>query len=250
MEVRDYEHKLKMEISENENRKELTVSEKLAYAREIERIERAKAAERSASNLKQNTECDNCHTREKSGRTNDIVAQAVGFSSGRNYERAKFAVENALPETITKLDAGEISINKAYNQVKYQRENTVKPTVGNGGGEISVHAACNETKRQTQIPAPTHAKVTRPVLTILKSATEADAPACELKALLADFQAYLEEFERRFSNLVSRIPDLYATGIDFNSSLRAYRNVLVLVDSSIKLKRFVEKKAGCANGNQ
>lgn len=66
----------------------------------------------------------------------------------------------------------------------------------------------------------------------------------ELKALLIDFQAYLEEFEIHFSNLVSQVPCLDATGIDFDIVLRTYQNVLVLLDSSVKLKRFVEKRVG------
>lgn len=64
----------------------------------------------------------------------------------------------------------------------------------------------------------------------------------ELKALLVDFQAFMEEFEIRFSNLVSQVPCLDATGIDFNIVLRSYHNMLVLMDSSVKLKRFTEKR--------
>ncbi|PGP92766.1 ParB N-terminal domain-containing protein, partial [Bacillus cereus] len=38
MSVRDYEHKLKIEIGENEHRKEFTFSERMAWARELERV--------------------------------------------------------------------------------------------------------------------------------------------------------------------------------------------------------------------
>lgn len=38
-EVRDYEHQLRLEISENENRKEFTFSERMDYARRLEQIE-------------------------------------------------------------------------------------------------------------------------------------------------------------------------------------------------------------------
>ena len=221
MDVRDYEHQLKLEISENENRKELTHSERVAYAREVDRIEREKARERQLSLLKKGNVkptspvVENCPQREQRGKTREIVARAVGYGSDKTYERAKFAIENGTPETISKLDTGKITVNKAYL----------------------------ETKRRTQNPALTvvHSKA-EPTISTSKSADEADVSACELKALLVEFQAYLEDFERRFSNLVSQIPSLDATGIDFNSSLRAYRNVLVLIDSAIKLKRFVEKK--------
>lgn len=272
MEVRDYEHKLKMEISENESRKELTHSERVAYAREIERIEKEKAMKRMTSGVNQYSPSSPGVQGGTHGKTCDIVARAVGYGSGTTYERAKFVVNNASPETVAKLDAGEISVKKAFQETERQKksrpENIVGPAVGYGSGrtyqearfvvengspelvaqmdagEISVHAAYHETKQQKQIPAPVHAKGAKPVVAKLKSSAEADDSARELKALLVDFQAYLEEFERRFSNLVSRIPDLNATGIDFNSSLRAYRNVLVLVDGAVKLKKFVEKKVG------
>lgn len=66
----------------------------------------------------------------------------------------------------------------------------------------------------------------------------------ELKSLLINFQSYLEQFEIRFSNLISQAPCLDETGIDFDLVLRSYQNILVLVESSIKLKRFVEKRVG------
>ncbi|EOQ18631.1 ParB N-terminal domain-containing protein [Bacillus cereus] len=52
MSVRDYEHKLKIEIGENEHRKEFTFSERMAWARELERVESAKARERETAGKK------------------------------------------------------------------------------------------------------------------------------------------------------------------------------------------------------
>ena len=46
MEVRDYEHQLRLEISENENRKDFTLAERLDWARRLEQVERLKAEER------------------------------------------------------------------------------------------------------------------------------------------------------------------------------------------------------------
>lgn len=46
MEVRDYEHQLRLEISENENRKDFTLAERLDWARRLEQVERLKAKER------------------------------------------------------------------------------------------------------------------------------------------------------------------------------------------------------------
>lgn len=42
MSVEDYEHQLKIEISENEERKAFTYSERMDYAKQLERIEAKK----------------------------------------------------------------------------------------------------------------------------------------------------------------------------------------------------------------
>ncbi len=41
---------------------------------------------------------DNCRTLD--GRTSDIAAQRSGFSSGKQFERAKSVVDNATPELV------------------------------------------------------------------------------------------------------------------------------------------------------
>ncbi|MED4883877.1 ParB N-terminal domain-containing protein [Bacillus smithii] len=120
MTVRDAEHQLNIEINENENRKDFTFSEKLEWARRLERIERVKAEERRKATLKQykDTDMHKCVNREVSGITNEIVAEKSGFGSREKYRKAKFIAENADQETINKLDNGEISIHKAYTELK------------------------------------------------------------------------------------------------------------------------------------
>lgn len=113
MSVRDYEHKLKIEIGENEHRKEFTFSERMAWARELERVESAKARERKRKGVD--------HTEnfpEGKGETRDIVAEKIGIGSGKQYEKAKFITENADSSTIAKLDNEEISIHKAYTELQ------------------------------------------------------------------------------------------------------------------------------------
>jgi ParB family transcriptional regulator, chromosome partitioning protein len=111
MSVRDYEHQLRMEISENEHRKEFTFSERIDWARRLEQVERLKAEERMRIGG---------HPREfvPQGRTRDFVAEQTGFGSGRQYDKAKFVAENADEGTISKLDSGDISITKAYSELK------------------------------------------------------------------------------------------------------------------------------------
>ncbi|MCQ6307138.1 ParB N-terminal domain-containing protein [Bacillus cereus] len=115
MSVRDYEHKLKIEIGENEHRKEFTFSERMAWARELERVESAKAREREKSGKKIDP-MENFP--QGMGTTRDIVAEKIGIGSGKQYEKAKFIAEHADSSTIAKLDNEETSIHKAYTELK------------------------------------------------------------------------------------------------------------------------------------
>lgn len=104
MSVEDQEHQLKIEISENEERKEFTYSEKMDYAKQLERIEAKKARERQVQGRKE--------------QTRDIVGKASGFGSGRTYARAKYIYENADDETIKEVDEGKKSIRKAHDELR------------------------------------------------------------------------------------------------------------------------------------
>ncbi|MFZ7759892.1 ParB N-terminal domain-containing protein [Bacillus thuringiensis] len=113
MSVRDYEHKLKIEIGENEHRKEFTFSERMAWARELERVESAKARERQGARTDIQENFPECKVQ-----TRDIVAEKIGIGSGKQYEKAKFITEHADSSTIAKLDNEEISIHKAYTELQ------------------------------------------------------------------------------------------------------------------------------------
>lgn len=130
MSVEDYEHQLQIEISENEERKDFTYSEKMDYAKQLERIESKKAKQRKENNLKNNKPLDKVQgpTREK-GQTRDIVGEAVGFGSGRTYGRAKYIYENADEETIKKVDSGEKSIRKTYDELRPKKKEKTKAEV-------------------------------------------------------------------------------------------------------------------------
>lgn len=108
--INDAEKVLHMEISENENRKEFTFSERLEYAKRLERIERVKADERMKNPMETFP--------QGKGATRDIVADAVGFGSGKQLDKAKYISENADEEMIKALDDGKLSINGAYQQLK------------------------------------------------------------------------------------------------------------------------------------
>lgn len=122
MSVEDYEHQLKIEISENEERKEFTYSEKMDYAKQLERIEAKKAKERQLKG----TNLMDLGPQGK-GTTRDIVGEAVGFGSGRTYGRAKYIYENADEETIKKVDTGEKSIRKTYDELRPAKKKVEVP---------------------------------------------------------------------------------------------------------------------------
>lgn len=127
MSVEDYEHQLKIEISENEERKEFTYSERMDYAQQLERIEAKKAKDRQTSKLKQHKNTVTDQGPERKGETRDIVGKASGFGSGRTYARAKYIYENADEETIKEVDEGKKSIRKAHDDLRKQKKQKEVP---------------------------------------------------------------------------------------------------------------------------
>lgn len=119
MEISDFEHQLRLEISENEHRKEFTFSERVEWAKRLEDVERIKAKERMAGGKENIPE-------QPAGQVRDIVADQVGFGSGRTYDKAKYIMEHATPEIIQQLDEGIISTHKAYVETKERLEAAVR----------------------------------------------------------------------------------------------------------------------------
>lgn len=113
MKVEDAEHKLNLEINENENRKDFNKSERIEYARQLERIERVKAKERQGSR----TDLDVTQNFVGS-ETDDIVARKLEIGSGEQYRKEKYIADNADPETLEQWNNEEISTHKAYTKVK------------------------------------------------------------------------------------------------------------------------------------
>lgn len=113
---------LKIEISENENRKEFTFSEKMAYAKLLHEKYDAEAKIRQLAGLKRGEEnVDSplvaCET---NGRSGDAIAEEVGLGSRSTLAKAEYVSDHATPEMIAALDAEQLSINAAYKQLKEQ----------------------------------------------------------------------------------------------------------------------------------
>ena len=126
MKVEDAEHKLNLEINENENRKDFNKSERIEYARQLERIERVKASQREKAGVA-------IDPRENfpQGRTRDLVAEKLGIGSGKQYEKEKYIADNADPETLEQWNKEEISTHKAYIKVKELEKELEESTAAN-----------------------------------------------------------------------------------------------------------------------
>lgn len=105
------------EHDENEIRKGFTASERAAIAKAVEtemgdrQGQRTDQLPQNVTELKDGQLRDNCP--EVHGRTRDIAAKRAGFSSGKQYERAKAVVDTAAPEVVEAMDKGDVSIHAA-----------------------------------------------------------------------------------------------------------------------------------------
>ena len=122
MPVKNAEHQLNLEISENEARKEFTKSERINYARQLERIERVKAEKRMKAGVKIPA---NNSSYGSTGETAQIIANKLGIGSKDTYRKEKYIVENKIsltPEDFADWDEGRLSTNKAFNKIKKEKE--------------------------------------------------------------------------------------------------------------------------------
>lgn len=118
MTVQDALHKLKLEISENENRKDFSYSEKMQWAEQLREEYSKIAKENQLSGLKKgDIPSDKILSNEKID-TNKQIANDVGFNNKESYRQAQYIWSNADEEMIKQLDEGKLSINKAYNNLK------------------------------------------------------------------------------------------------------------------------------------
>lgn len=120
----DAEEQLRIEIEENETRKAFTVSEKVAYGKKLEAIEKAKGVQRKSEHARDGyrTEEESSQDRDarpypETGRRRDIIASKVGFSSGKQLERATYVADHR-PDLMDEIDTGTKTIYEAYNEAK------------------------------------------------------------------------------------------------------------------------------------
>lgn len=104
MAVKDVEHQLNLEISENEARKDFS---------KAERIESLKAEKRKAT-----TQFGNNAVRQISDtpqRTDDLIAKKLNIGSRDTYRKEKYIVDNQnslTPKDFSEWDEGKLFINE------------------------------------------------------------------------------------------------------------------------------------------
>ena len=116
---------LMLEIAENEQRKEFTVSEKLAFAEKLQLVEKEKAHVRMSVHARDgyvdSQGVGNCPPPETQGKVRSIVAKKAGFGSDRQMRRAKEVAEKR-PDLMDKVDKGEQSISGAYRNMQQEEK--------------------------------------------------------------------------------------------------------------------------------
>jgi len=118
MSIKDAEHQLNLEISENETRKDFSKKERIDYARRLEKIEQVKAKERQRIGIKSETYINDKFFECEKGETIDIVASKLGIGSGEQLRKEKYIVDNADSCTLAQWDKQDISTHKAYTKIK------------------------------------------------------------------------------------------------------------------------------------
>lgn len=118
--TKDEEQDLLIEISENEAREGFSMTDRLDYARRLQRIESEKADQRKKSTLKQNTDTQNSAERSEKGETRDKVATKVGMSHDTLRKAQKIEENKDLidAQDFADWDDGKLSTNKVYQQLK------------------------------------------------------------------------------------------------------------------------------------
>ena len=196
------EQDLKVEISENEIRKEFTMTERLDYARRLERIEAEKAKDRQGS---RNDLKDFPQNSAESGETRDKVATKVGMSHDTLRKAQKIEENKDLidAQDFADWDDGKLSTNKLYTQLKQQKSALSKEN--QKMKEQLSHAQSRNAEYIETIQTLKHDLESQPVKEVVRTVAKAPDDYDSLKKdnlrLSAERKQYLEEareWERKY----------------------------------------------------
>jgi hypothetical protein len=135
--VLDVQSIIQGEYDENDVRKDLSPSEKVAIARVIERELKGRVGRTSKKIPRPGGEL-------RRGESTDLAAKRVGFGSGDTYERAKTVVDNGIPELIAAVDAGKIQIKPAAKFAKQDPTKQAQQIAAAGGNVTAAVIAFRE----------------------------------------------------------------------------------------------------------
>lgn len=239
MPVKDAEHKLELEISENEVRKDFSKAERIDYARRLERIESLKAEKRKAAT--QFGGHGNIST--TTGTTRDTVASKLGIGSGKQYEKEKFISDNRstlTPEDFADWDGGKLSTNKAYQKIKAElkRQNDII---------AEKDAAIADCKQKVDSLQQELEESKEQQVQIQKETVYPDDYE-STKELLKGYEEDYKNLRKQFENKVSENQDLKKQIETMNDSSTERQYEKQLQDSVLlfcsKVNTFIEKVGG------
>lgn len=108
MSVKDAEHQLNLEISENETRKDFSKKERADYAKRLIIIEEIKAKERQGKR----NDLTSDRNQTEVIRTDEVISEKLGYGSRDTYRKEEFIVANQSslsPEDFADWDEGKLS---------------------------------------------------------------------------------------------------------------------------------------------
>ena len=134
------------EYAENEIRKDFTVSERVAIAKELE----DGIGERRGGLRVKGVKPQNFGKREDqvSGKeTRSIAGGVAGFGNHETYRQAKIVVSKGAPDLVEKVDSGKVSINAAYKEIqreekKRDREQQIREAASRYEEGASIRIVC------------------------------------------------------------------------------------------------------------
>ena len=151
---------LMLEISENEQRKDFTTAERLAFAERIKAVETEKGKQRMLSGKAQGDPVGVRPQGVETGKVRHIIAEKVGFTSDRQMRRAKKIAEKR-PDLLESVDKGKSTIYGAYQQMleeEHGKSGEVISTLTTAKDEASVenHKSVKESDfvREKEVDVP------------------------------------------------------------------------------------------------
>ena len=194
MTVKDALHQLKLEISENENRKDFSFSEKMQWAEELKKEYEKIARENMSKGGEGLPVSVNLDSNKKIANDLDMGKET--------YRQAKYISDNASEEVIKQLDDGQLSINKAYVTLKQEKQQ-----LENNNKELKIELEQERSKEPEIIDNTDHSTIDK-LKQDLEYQKKQYIVAKEKEELLNEQIKNYEEDSQNYKNLKNQIKSL------------------------------------------